>query len=142
MPHISYLVSGGSGGGGNSYTGSSSSNENFTACLQTTTAQSTTRIAAIRAVPEVEKPVEAVQLVPNPANNYVDVYYKAKQSGDSRITMVAMDGRVVTNVYMGKVESEKMYQKRIELGSMAAGMYKVQVVTGEYIELRKLIVTK
>jgi VCBS repeat-containing protein len=83
-----------------------------------------------------------VSLFPNPASEYVNVTFTASHTANSSVKMYDLNGRIVANVYIGAIEAGKLYQRKVSIKSLSAGVYFIQFTNGDFIETRKLIITK
>ncbi|HKZ65863.1 MAG TPA: MBG domain-containing protein, partial [Chitinophagaceae bacterium] len=146
---INNLVNGGSGGGGNNYTGSTSSFEKFTACpvasstltrssnqnsdqnkVKTETAESNLEIK------------ENLMVYPNPAGSYAEILFRPSVSGNVRLNLFSITGIKVGSVFNGQFDAGKLYQKRLNVNNLAAGIYFIQMENGGKREIKKLIIAR
>jgi VCBS repeat-containing protein len=83
-----------------------------------------------------------VNLFPNPASEYVNVIFTASHTANSSVKMYDLSGRIVANIYIGTIEAGKLYQRKVFVKSLSAGVYFIQFTNGEFIETRKLVIAK
>jgi len=147
-PQLTHLVNGGSGGGGNNYTGSTSSFENYTACLVSPTNAVTSSRGINKNTSEVKTKESSIgeqghlAITPNPADNYADISFVPFVSGNLRLTLFAINGVAVKDIYNGLSEATKTYRKRLDINSLPSGIYLIQLQNGEKREIRKLIIAR
>ncbi|MGN6399881.1 MAG: MBG domain-containing protein [Flavisolibacter sp.] len=142
ISQILNLVGGGTSGGGNNYAGSSSSNDNFTACI-VNSAQVVTK-AAIKQngnTSDIETN-ENIQLMPNPATSSVNISFVPLVSGNTSVLLFSTNGTKVAEVYNGISEKGRMYQKKINISKLAAGVYFIQLQNGGSIQFKKLVIAR
>ena len=144
---IQFLVSGGSGGGGNNYTGSTSSYETYTACkfdpLPAACSSAVTRASGTsqEEVQVVPSPGE-VQIMPNPATNYITLSFVPVRTGRSDIVLFNVDGRKVFETNNGICEADKRYIKNIDVSKLVSGVYIVQLRSADKITNKKIIISR
>lgn len=79
-----------------------------------------------------------VELIPNPATDYVSVYISSAHSGTAALSLYSMDGRVPYQKQI-RVDGNKSVHA-IPLTGLPAGMYFVRVQSGTNFSIQKLIV--
>jgi hypothetical protein len=142
ITQITHLVNGGSGGGGNNYTGSSSSFDNFTACLAAGTS------APISWAPTtysremlIASPTEgSLQVIPNPATNYINLSFVPDRKGKTDIELFTIDGRKIFEIHAGISEKGKQYNKRIDVSKLVNGIYLIQLRSANKVTTKKIII--
>jgi hypothetical protein len=142
IPQINNLVGGGTSGGGNNYAGSSSSNDNFTACIENNTSMVTK--TAVRQNSEISdvKAAEGLLLMPNPATSSVNISFVPSVSGNASILLFSTNGIMVSKIYEGMSEKGKIYQKKVDISKLAAGVYFIQLQNGGSIQFKKLVIAR
>ena len=140
-----HLVSGGSGGGGSNYTGSTSSYENFSACPVIPAACSSTVTRAsgvnqeeVQVIPSAGE----VQIMPNPATDYITLSFVPARTGSSDIVLFNIDGRKVFENNIGICEADKRYVKNIDVSKLVSGVYIVQLRSAGKTTVKKIIITR
>jgi hypothetical protein len=84
-----------------------------------------------------EKPLPEISIIPNPANNLVEIKIKGTMEGLCKITMTNMLGEKVVARFMACEEKSK----KIDVSSLAAGVYTVRVENSLMIKTVKLIIS-
>jgi len=145
LPILNYLVQGASGGGGNNYTGSKGSFDNFTACIITgssiTSARSgnvSTEAEAINGASSVQK----MQLIPNPASNYITLSFTPERTGNSKMVLYTVDGRKAFETNFGNTEATVKYQKTVDVSKLVTGIYLLQLWTEGKVTTDKIIISR
>ncbi len=146
---LNWLVNGASGGGGNNYTGSSSSFDNFTACPPSTNSVisrsiiSPSPLSAGRVVlKDVLLSKESMEVYPNPATNFIALTFVPGATGSSEITLLTIDGKKVLGIDNGVCEAGRKYYKRMDIGSLAKGVYIIQLRSADKITIKKVIINR
>jgi hypothetical protein len=144
---LANLVQGGSGGGGNNYTGSTNSFDKFTACGNTTppcTNSNVTRTVSSLNHEEVQDtPSDGeVQIIPNPATNYVMLSFVPARTGNSEIILFNIDGKKVFETNNGICEAGIKYLKKIDVSKLISGVYVVQLRSKDKITNKKIIINR
>jgi Subtilase family/Secretion system C-terminal sorting domain/MBG domain (YGX type) len=144
---IQNLVNGGSGGGGNNYTGSTNSYEKITACVSEgpSCSPSASQVTSSSPIPE-ELPntlsAEGVQIIPNPATNYITLSFVPARTGNSKIVLFTLDGKMVFDMDNGICESGKRYLKKIDVSKLINGVYVIQLRSKDQITIKKIIISR
>ncbi|MEO5500612.1 MAG: T9SS type A sorting domain-containing protein, partial [Ginsengibacter sp.] len=148
---IQNLVSGGSGNGSSSYSGSTSSYDNFTACpvpanypvTNATLAVGGFNSEQVTQTEIISSPIKGmVQIVPNPASSYIMVSFVPSKSGNSRIALFRIDGKMVYESQNGLYQAGKNYMQRIDVSKYPSGIYLVQITNVDKIITNKIIITR
>jgi hypothetical protein len=149
LPQITHLVNGASGGGGNNYTGSTSSYDNFTACctsIGTGTVCPSVNSSLVSSLnrEEVQPTPSAgeVQIIPNPATNYIMLSFVPAHTGSSEIVLFTIGGKKVLETNNGICEAGVKYQKKIDVSKLISGVYVVQLRSKEKITIKKIIISR
>ncbi len=77
-----------------------------------------------------------VKLTPNPATEYVQVNYSAKEKGNTTIRVIGTNGQTITTVNMGEQENG---QYQLPINKLASGIYTVEVIVGKEKQTAKLV---
>jgi Secretion system C-terminal sorting domain len=77
-----------------------------------------------------------MKLTPNPATDYVQVNYGAKQKGNTVIRIINNNGQIVTTVNLGEQQAG---QYKVPVSKLAAGIYTVELMVGEERNTAKLV---
>jgi hypothetical protein len=139
---IANLVPGGTGGGGNNYTGSNSSYDNFTACTVSSTSVSRELITS-GTLTESNTPADAVtgiRMFPNPASGIVTVSYIPQIRGKSRIIISGIDGKKSIDMELGVMDPGQRYVNQFNISHLKNGVYLVQIINGNSVTSKKLVV--
>ena len=83
-----------------------------------------------------------IGLYPNPASDHVNVVFVPARTAKSSIELYDITGKLIVSIYNGDIEQGKPYQKRIDTRSLSAGVYLIRFRNGEFIETKKLVITK
>jgi protein associated with RNAse G/E len=153
LPHTAYLVNGASGGGGNNYTGSTSSWDNFTACrvasptvagrgVNSPFIQTTRPVVQVSEEVDDFTSVREIQIIPNPATDFINLSFVSKQTGNSKIVLYSVHGSKVLEVNNGTVLKDQKYVNRIDVSKLVNGMYLVQIWNGNNITSKKIIISR
>ncbi len=151
IPEIKYLVSGGTGGGGNSYCGSTSAYDNFTACAAPAGLQipgynmpvSLDNYLLSQQVEIANSPaMGTVQIVPNPASNYITISFVPVKTGNSKITLYSIDGKMIYESENGMYQAGKNYIERIDVSKCTSGIYVVQITGADKIISNKVVISR
>ncbi|MBD3370935.1 T9SS type A sorting domain-containing protein [Candidatus Fermentibacteria bacterium] len=86
-----------------------------------------------------ETPAEFLQvsIYPNPCGGEATVELRPARSGDVRVSVYDVSGRLVEDRSLPGCSVE---QRLVRLGEMTPGVYMVRASAGDYIDLRKLVV--
>jgi Secretion system C-terminal sorting domain len=68
----------------------------------------------------------SIKLTPNPASNFVNIYYALPKADEATIRLIGAKGEVIQNISMGKQETGT---KQINISNLATGVYTVQLTT-------------
>ena len=77
-----------------------------------------------------------VKLTPNPATEYVQVNYSARDKGKTTIRIIGSNGQTITTVNLGDQQNG---QYRVPVSRLATGMYTVEVIVGNDKQTAKLV---
>jgi len=148
---LAYIVAGGTGNGGTNYTGSPSNQNNFTACIPSssaivnrgyiTSASSSTQGAVEQDVQEIFK-IGELKVFPNPTSDDIALSYVPAQTGNSRIAIFAIDGRKVLETNNGIWEAGRKYVKRIDVSGLVKGVYIIQVIGTDKTTNMKFVISR
>jgi hypothetical protein len=147
IPAIAYLVTGGSGSGGSNCTGSASSNDDFTACVPSSTTPLsrnviTTPATIQKLIPDEPTTEGAIELYPNPATNSLTVSFVPAITGNSKIALLTIDGKKILEINNGIAKSGKKYYKKIDVTKLVSGVYLVQLTNNNKLTIKKIIITR
>ena len=149
IPEINNLVNGGSGGGGNNYAGSTSSYDNFTACAAPAGSPVISYGIAVgntslsQHIEIANSPtMGTIQIIPNPASNYITVSFVPVKTGNSKIALYSIDGKMVYESENGVYQAGKNYIERIDVSKYTSGIYLVQISNADKVLSKKLIITR
>jgi MBG domain (YGX type)/Secretion system C-terminal sorting domain len=138
-----HLVNGGSGGGGNNYTGSTNSYEKFTACVLAVSPAVNRVSGSVQEELQNTPPSAAeVQIIPNPASDYITLSFVPTATGNSEILVFAIDGRKVSETHNGICEAGIRYQKKIDVSKLITGVYLVQLRSADKMTIKKIIISR
>ena len=142
-----HLVNGGSGGGGNNYTGSTSSYENYTACafnpLPPGCSSGTTQAIGLdQEEIQVVHSAGEVQIMPNPATNYITLSFVPAHTGNSDIVLFNIEGRKVFETNNGICEAAKRYVRNIDVSKLVSGVYVLQLRSADKVTIKKIIINR
>ena len=88
------------------------------------------------------RPEAQIGLYPNPASDHVNIVFTPAHTAKSSIEMYDVTGKLVASIYNGEIEQGKPYQRKIDTRSLSAGVYLIRFRNGEFIETKKLVITK
>jgi hypothetical protein len=153
LPHTAYLVNGASGGGGNNYTGSTSSWDNFTACrvagptvagrgVNSPFIQTTRPVVQVSEEVDDFSFVREIQIIPNPATDFINLSFVSKQTGNSKIVFYSVDGSKVFEINNGTLLKDQKYVNRIDVSKLVNGMYFVQIWNANNVTSKKIIISR
>ncbi|MGH2647394.1 MAG: T9SS type A sorting domain-containing protein, partial [Ginsengibacter sp.] len=151
IPELKYLVTGGTGGGGNNYCGSTSSYDNFTACpppadLQVAGANIAVSMDNNLLSQQIEiansPAMGTVQIVPNPASSYITISFVPIKTGNSKIALYGIDGKMVYESENGIYEAGKNYVQTIDVSKYTSGIYLVQITNADKVTNNKVVITR
>ncbi len=77
-----------------------------------------------------------VKLTPNPATEYVQVNYSARDKGKTTIRIIGTNGQTITTVNLGEQQNG---QYRVPVSRLASGIYTVEVIVGNDKQTAKLV---
>lgn len=77
---------------------------------------------------------------PNPATNYTQFSFNLPKAANTSLYIYTPDGKRVATVVSGKLTSGT-HEFGFETGSLAPGVYLCQLISGDYLEKSKLIIT-
>ncbi len=77
-----------------------------------------------------------VKLTPNPATEYVQVNYSARDKGKTTIRIIGSNGQTITTVSLGDQQNG---QYRVPVSRLASGIYTVEVIVGNDKQTAKLV---
>ena len=77
-----------------------------------------------------------VKLTPNPATEYVQVNYSARDKGKTTIRIIGSNGQTITTVNLGEQQNG---QYRVPVSRLASGIYTVEVIVGNEKQTSKLV---
>jgi len=139
-----HLVNGGSGGGGNNYTGSSSSYENYTACPSPAPCPSAVSRTSSLSQEEIQGVPSAreVQIMPNPATNYIRLSFVPDRTGNSKLVLYTVDGRKAFETNFGNTEATVKYQKTVDISKLANGIYLLQLWNEGKVTTGKIMISR
>jgi hypothetical protein len=145
-PIVNYLVQGASGGGGNNYTGSKGSYDNFTACPITTISSSNSlssgNVSMETNVSTESSAKQKMQLIPNPASNYITLSFVPDKTGNSKLVLYTFEGRKVLETNFGNTEAAVRYQKTVDVSKLVNGIYLAQLWNEGKVTTRKIIISR
>ena len=145
LPQIANLVNGASGGGGNNFTGSTSSYDNFTSCTAVSSfAAGKTAIAISGDKKDLESLSleSAVQVIPNPASNFINISFTSSSRGGSSIALYTIDGKKVFETQKVICEAGKKYQQKIDVSKLVSGVYIIQLRSTDKTTIKKIIISR
>jgi hypothetical protein len=94
--------------------------------------------------PGDEEPLQlsgnALSITPNPAGYTVDLGFNAEDAGTATISIMNQTGMMVLNRTVTVTEGEN--KKRIDVSSLANGMYFVKIQNGANVQMAKLVIKK
>jgi hypothetical protein len=142
---INTIVTGGSGSGtGNNYTGSPSSFEKFTACQSSAASPLVSRASNLtreEVVQDVSSQGE-IQILPNPATNYITLSFVPDRTGSSHVALFTVDGKKVFEMNNGICEAGVKYLKKIDVSKLISGVYMIQLRSTDKIISKKIVITR
>jgi hypothetical protein len=74
---------------------------------------------------------------PNPASSYVDVSFNSSKQGNYSITVYVLQGTLL--LQKSGAGTVGYHSVRVDIGSLANGMYLVKLATGNQSYLSKLV---
>lgn len=77
-----------------------------------------------------------IRLAPNPATDRVRVDLEFSALQDTRIEVLDLQGRTLTELALGAVDT---YRAQLDVSGFASGLYLVKVTAGEHALVRKLV---
>ncbi|HKB45002.1 MAG TPA: T9SS type A sorting domain-containing protein, partial [Chitinophagaceae bacterium] len=139
---IAHLVNGGSGGGGNNYSGSTNSYDKFTACVLAGS-PAVSRVNNLNQE-EVQNILSEgqVQIIPNPATNYITLSFVPTHTGSSEIMLFTIDGKKIFETKNGICEAGIKYYKKIDVSKLISGVYIVQLRSTDKTAIKKIIISR
>ena len=81
-----------------------------------------------------------VQIIPNPASDYITLSFVPTRTGSSKIVMFTIDGRKISEMDNGVCQAGKKYLKRVDVSKLISGVYLVQLRSEDKITIRKIII--
>ncbi len=91
-------------------------------------------------VSEVASNIESAVVYPNPATTNAYVNISLKENADVQIVLVDVTGRKVQDIFSGKAKGSQTYP--VNLMTVGAGMYFVNVITADATQTVKLVIAK
>ncbi len=79
-----------------------------------------------------------IQIYPNPSSGYFDIYSSIFQSGDTRIIVYSMDGKVL----LQKTERSRSASSAIDLSFLQNGFHILQLRNGDHFVKSKIVIAK
>ena len=96
--------------------------------------------------PSPSAPIEVLDDItayPNPFSSELTLGFRLTQSGEVVAEVIAMDGRVINEVYNGHAEGGMDYEMNFSADNLPAGVYFFRVITdGEKTSVKKLILQR
>lgn len=93
--------------------------------------------------PKVEsKPIAAMNLFPNPANEFSNLTFEIKQKTPVTIEVFSLTGQKMFEIQQGKVLETGLQQIEINTSGLASGIYFVSLSTKDSKTTQKLVVKK
>ncbi len=80
-------------------------------------------------------------IMPNPASTEMHVFYNKDKSGETKIDMLSVDGKLVKNIFY-ETEIPGAAYHAFRVNDMAEGIYVLRVTNGNKISYRKFVVMK
>ena len=81
---------------------------------------------------------ERVAVYPNPARDYINIDYSSLDGPVEEVSLLSMDGRAVLVKYPERTQR----QSRLLVGSIAEGLYVLQLHTGNGVITKKVIISR
>jgi hypothetical protein len=83
-----------------------------------------------------------IQVIPNPASEFITVSFVPKNTGNSKIVLSALDGRKLMEINNGVAESGKQYWKKINVSNLPGGIYVIRIINGGITKTEKIIIRR
>lgn len=136
VPHIAYIVNGGTGSGTNNFAGNTSSLDQFNACI---VAPSLAPVTMQKEMP-VQKLDAQLVLAPNPAKNAFNLSFVPSVTGQTTIRIYSINGALISEEFAGQAEGGQLYTRQVKSHAYRPGMYLVQMVNQGQVITRKLVI--
>lgn len=81
----------------------------------------------------------SINIYPNPANDYINIYLKSSEKGNVNIELISVDGKIIMNNISENILSEEQTIE-LKLDNILPGIYFVKVQSNSNIYLKKIIV--
>lgn len=106
-----------------------------------------TRVASVgseEAIASNEFSVSLISVRPNPAGERAEIVcmFRGVGSAEANIALTDLQGRIVENLYSGRIETGKAYHSTLDLKRFAAGSYMVVVQAAGRESFQQLVVVK
>lgn len=96
------------------------------------------RNTVITSVVDLNRPNNELFLYPNPSNGLITVSMKARMSGNARLQISDMNGRLVRQKDLGRIAVEQFSQS-IDISDLSTGLYVVKLQVGNVSYTTKFI---
>jgi hypothetical protein len=83
-----------------------------------------------------------MQLIPNPASNYVTLSFVPDRTGNSKVVLYTFDGRKVFETNFGNTEAAVRYQKTVDVSKLVNGIYLLQLWNEGKVTTSKIIISR
>jgi subtilisin family serine protease len=83
--------------------------------------------------------IKNLQLIPNPASNFLQLFYNLPSSGNVNISIIDMSGRIIKSDVRSNF-SEGFHSHTVDIESLESGFYFIQLQSGNnFSEIKKFI---
>jgi hypothetical protein len=83
-----------------------------------------------------------LSVFPNPASDKINLSFISLKTGAARIWMTDISGKLLSDLYSGKVQAGQTNQKTVNLSNYASGVYMIHFKTNDVIMTKKLILSR
>ncbi|MFI5218437.1 MAG: 3-coathanger stack domain-containing protein [Bacteroidia bacterium] len=83
----------------------------------------------------------SMQLIPNPANDFVNIFYQLQEEGNTQIVLTDIAGRAVKTIQQTAWTEKGSHQKLLDIRLFSNGLYFVSITYNGKSGLAKLMVT-
>jgi hypothetical protein len=83
-----------------------------------------------------------VQIMPNPATNYIRLSFVPDRTGNSKLVLYTVDGRKAFETNFGNTEATVKYQKTVDISKLANGIYLLQLWNEGKVTTGKIMISR
>lgn len=90
----------------------------------------------------IEFQPKGIRFYPNPAGNYAEIEYYLDGNSHAKLIICNMNGQLLSTLTEHKSQAAGYFKTRANLSGFAAGAYVLQLISGNYITTKKILIEK